>query len=59
MPLLPVEIPNTIRAAEAAGAGVPLARYGSPREAREIKAAYLALATLLFPEPDHAETAPA
>lgn len=43
---LPVEIPASIRAADAAGAGVPLTRYGGNNEA---KAAYQDLAALLFP----------
>jgi cellulose biosynthesis protein BcsQ len=54
IPLFPVEIPASIRAADAAGAGVPLTRYGGSNEA---KAAYQELAALLFPPPALREVA--
>lgn len=52
IPVLSTEIPNTIRAASAAGEGVPISRHSSGNGAR---AAYLALAAILFPvEVSHA-----
>jgi chromosome partitioning protein len=52
VPVLPMEIPDTIRAAMTAGEGIPLTRHPAGNGARD---AYLALATDLFPlEVSHA-----
>lgn len=55
VPLLDVEIPDTIRAAEAAGKGVALTRYETARDART---SYHRLAELLLPGALAPEEAP-
>jgi len=51
VPLLPIEIPDTIRAAEAVAAGVPLVRYEPSNPASR---AYQALASKILEVPSHA-----